>query len=341
MKIDGRKHNHETLETIRIMAVRRVREGEAPSEVIQSYGLCRTSIYRWLRAAKAGGEKSLQSRKHPGPPSKLTPRQKQQVRRWICGKDPRQYAFDFGLWTRRIVADLIERKFKTKLGVTTVGRLLAELQITPQKPLRRAYERDPIAVEKWKHDDYPKLKKHAKRRGADIFFLDEAGIRSDAPLQRTWGAKGHTPIVKTSGQRQAVSAISAVTARGAFWYSVYTGRVNAARFVEFLKAFMRTRRRRVFLVVDGLPAHKARRVAAYVQSLHGRLELHFLPGYAPDLNPDEFVWNHLRHHGTTKKPLMKNESLRRRVEQNLAAIQNSPQLVQSFFHAPSVSYTMD
>jgi len=341
MKIDGRKHKHETLETIRIMAVRRVREGEAPSAVMKSYGLCRTSIYRWRRAAQAGGEESLQSRHHPGPTSKLTPPQKQQVRRWICGKDPRQYAFDFGLWTRRIVAELIERKFNKKLGITTVGRLLAELQITPQKPFRRAYERDPVAVEKWKNDDYPQLKKRAQRCGADLFFLDEAGMRSDAPLQRTWGAKGHTPIVKTSGQRQAVSAMSAVTARGAFWYSVYTGRLNATRFVEFLKAFMRKRRRRVFLVVDGLPAHKARLVAAYVQSLKGRLELHFLPGYAPDLNPDEFVWNHLRHHGTTKKPLMKNESLRRRVEQNLAAIKDSPPLVRSFFHAPSVAYTMD
>ena len=115
MQIDGRKHNHETLETIRLMAVRRVREGEAPSAVIKSYGLCRTSIYRWLRAAQAGGEKALHSRPHPGPTSKLTSPQKHQVRRWICGKDPRQYAFDFGLWTRRIVADLIERKFKKKL----------------------------------------------------------------------------------------------------------------------------------------------------------------------------------------------------------------------------------
>ena len=103
--------------------------------------------------------------------------------------------------------------------------------------------------------------------------LDEAGIRSDAPLQRTWGAKGQTPIVKTSGQRQSVSAISAVTARGEFWYSVYTGRLNAMRFVEFLKQFMRHRRRPVFLVVDGLPAHKAKLVATYVQSLKGKLEL--------------------------------------------------------------------
>ena len=341
MKIDGRTLDHKTSETIRIMAVRRVQEGETPSVVMKNYGLCRTSIYRWLRDVKAGGEAALKSRKHPGPTPKLTEKQKQQVRKWICGKDPRQYGFDFGLWTRRIIVCLIERKLKKKLSITTVGRLLAELGITPQKPLRRAYERDPQAVEKWKNEDYPKLKKRAKRRGADIFFLDEAGIRSDAPLQRTWGIKGQTPVVKTSGQRQSVSAISAVTARGAFWYSVYTGRLNATRFIEFLKAFMRNRRRRVFLVIDGLPAHKARLVAAYVQSLEGRLELHFLPGYAPDLNPDEFVWNHLRHQGTTKTPLRQNESLRHRVEQNLAAIKDSPPLVRSFFHAPSVAYTMN
>ena len=322
------------------MAVRRVHEGETPSSVMKSYGLCRTSIYRWLRDAKAGGEAALKSHKHHGPIAKLTDKQKQQVHRWISGKDPRQYGFDFGLWTRRIVAEMIGQKFKKTLSVTSVGRLLAELGITPQKPLRRAYERDPQAVEKWKNEDYPKLKKRAKRRGADIFFLDEAGIRSDAPLQRTWGVKGQTPIVKTSGQRQSVSAMSAVTARGEFWYSVYTGRLNAARFVAFLKDFMRYRRRPVFLVIDGLPAHKAKVVAAYVQSLKGRLELHFLPGYAPDLNPDEFVWNHLRHHGTTKTPLRKNESLRRRVEENLAAIKRSPKLVSSFFHAKSVAYTM-
>jgi transposase len=341
MKMDGRRHSHGTLETIRMMAVHRVREGEAPSAVMNSYGLCRTSIYRWLRAAKAGGEAALKSRTHPGPPPKLTPRQEQQVRGWICGKDPRQYGFDFGLWTRRIVAELIQRKFKKTLSLTTVGRRLAKLQITPQKPLRRAYERDPEAIERWKAQEYPRLKQRAKRRGADLFFLDEAGIRSDAPLQRTWGLRGQTPVVHTSGQRQSVNAVSAVTARGAFWYSVYTGRLNATRFIEFLKAFRRTRRRPVFLVVDGLPAHRARTVAAYVQSLQGTLELHFLPGYAPDLNPDEFVWNHLRHHGTTKTPLRKNESLRKRVEQNLAAIKRSPPLVRSFFHAPSVAYTMD
>lgn len=323
------------------MAVKRVLEGETPSAVMRSYGLCRTTIYPWLRAYGHGGETSLQSHMSTGRPPTLTKRQKQQVRRWICGKDPRQYGFDFGLWTRRIVADLIDKKFDKVLGVTSVGRLLAELEITPQKPLRRAYERDPAAIAKWTQEDYPRLRARAKQRGADIFFLDEAGVRSDAALQRTWGAKGETPTVATSGQRQRVNAISAVNALGAFWYDVYTGKFNAASFIEKLKAFMRHRRRRAFLVLDGHPAHRAKIVAAYVQSLKGRLELHFLPGYAPDLNPDEFVWNHLRQNGITKKPLKRNEKLKDRLEEDLALIKRNPGLVRSFFRAQSVAYVLD
>ena len=341
MKIDGRQLSHEVSEHLRITAVRRVKEGESPSAVMAGMGLCRTTIYKWLRAEAKGGEEALKSRKAPGPAPKLTDKQKQQVRTWICGKDPRQYGFDFGLWTRRIVADMIGERFGKQLGLTAVGRLLAELQITPQKPLRRAYERDPEAIEQWTREEYPRLKARAKRRKADIFFLDEAGMRSDAPPQLTWGEKGKTPVVQTSGQRQSVNAISAVNARGAFWYTVYTGRFNATRFVEFLREFMATRRRPVMLIVDKHPSHTAKMVARYIHSLAGRLELHFLPGYAPDLNPDEFVWNYLRQRGTSKKPLRKNESLRARVEQDLAAIRKKPSLVRSFFHAPSVAYTTD
>jgi len=282
MEIDGRTLPHATLETMRIMAVRRVREGERPSAVMASLGLCRTTIYPWLRAARHGGEVALQSRPATGRPPRLTARQKRQVRRWICGKDPRQWGFDFGLWTRRIVAQLIEEKFAVPLGLTAVGRPLAELDITPQKPLRRAYERDPVAIARWQTETYPKLRRRAKRRGADIFFLDEAGIRSDDPLQRSWGARGKTPVVKTSGQRQSCNAISAVNQQGAFWYNVYSGRLNAGRFIEFLGDFLRRRRRPVILVVDSHPAHRAKIVAAYVQSCKRWLELHFLPGYAPD-----------------------------------------------------------
>ena len=341
MEIDGRTLSHETSETIRMMAVRRVREGERPSAVIASYGLCRTSIYRWLRAQQRGGDKALKARKHPGRKATLSAKQKLQVRRWISGRDPRQYGFDFGLWTRQIVVELIGQKFGIRLGVTAVGRLLAELDVTPQKPLRRAYERDPVAIEQWQQKDFPRLRARAKRIGAKLFFLDEAGVRSDQVLGRTWGLRGQTPEVPTSGQRQSVNAISAVTARGEFWFEIYTHQLNAAAFVELLRRFMRGRRNRVLLILDGHPAHRAKIVSDYVQSLRGRLELHFLPGYAPELNPDEFVWNHLKRQGVSKKPLRKGESLRSRVQADLDGIRARPALVRSFFRAPSVAYTMD
>jgi transposase len=323
------------------MAVLRVREGEAPSAVMKSFGLCRTTVYKWLRAVRTHGDEALRGRRHPGPSSKLTEKQKAKVRRWINGRDPRQYGFDFGLWSRKIVADLVEREFGIKLGLTAVGRMLHELGITPQKPLRRAYERDPVAIARWTAEDFPKLKARARSVGAKIFFLDEAGVRSDQVLGRTWGIRGKTPEVRTSGQRQSVNAISAVNARGEFWYEVYTERLNAARFAEFLRHFMKGRKRPVFLVVDGHPSHRAKLVAAYVQSLKGRLELHFLPGYAPELNPDEFVWNHLKRQGVSKKPLRRNESLRARVIADLDGIKSRPLLVRAFFRAPSVAYTTD
>lgn len=339
--VDGRTLSHEALETIRLAALRRVRSGERPSDVIKGYGFCRTTIYKWIRAAGRGGEKALRSRKGTGRPCKLSDRQKQQVRQWICGKDPRQYGFEYGLWTRAIVSEMVRDRFKVKLSVASVGRVLAELQITPQKPLRRAYERDPKAVERWKRKEYPRIRKRARRLGAEIFFLDETGIRSDDPLGRSWGRRGETPVVPTSGQRQAVNAMSAVNPRGAFWYAVYTGRLNAARFVEFLKDFMRRRRTRVFLIVDSHPTHKAKIVKAYVKSQRGRLELYFLPPYAPDLNPDEFVWNHVKEHGLAKRPLRQNESLKERVVQDLVSIAANSELVRSFFCAPSVAYIMN
>ena len=331
MKRDGRTLSHEMSEKIRCMAVQRVREGEQPRVVIKSVGLSRTCIY----PLDSGGT-------HPGRTPALTPQHTVRVRRWICGKDPRQYGFDVGLWTRKIVAALIHEKLGVTVGLTAIGRLLHELGSTPQKPLRRAYERDPIAIESWTRNAYPRLKIRATRRSAEIFFLDEAGVRSDQVLGRTWGEKGKTPEVPTSGQRQSINAISAVNARGAFWYEVYAGRFNATRFKEeFLTSFMRGSRRPVFLVVDGHPAHRAKIIASYVTQLKGRLELHFLPGYAPELNPDEFVWNYVTREGTSQQPLKRNESLRQRVESDLANIKRRPAWVRSFFRAPSVLYTKD
>jgi transposase len=339
-KNDGRKLSHEALEALRMLAIRRVEAGEVPSEVMRSFGFSRTSIYRWLRKAKAKGVESLRAVKATGRPSGLTQEQKGEVASWITGKDPRQYGFDFGLWTRQIIARMIEERFGIPVSVSTVGRLLADLGITPQKPVRRAYERDPEAVEAWMKESFPKIRSRAKARGADIFFMDEAGVRSDSVLGRSWAPAGKTPVVRSTGKRQSVNAISALTSRGAFWFDVFEGRLTGQRFVELLSKFMQRRRKPVILILDNHPAHRARVVAEFVQQLEGALEIFFLPGYAPDLNPDEFVWQHLKTNGIRKKPLAQNESLRERITRDLRAIQRNIGLVRSFFGAPSVAYVL-
>jgi len=343
MKRDGRSFDHRTLETIRLMAVERVRDGEPASSVIASYGFSRTTIYKWIAAASQPGIglKALLSRPATGRPRSLTPRQEQQVFRWVNGKDPRQYGLDFGLWTRAVVADLIERKFGIRIGLTAVGALLAKLNLTPQKPLQRAYQRDPEAIERWQRETFPNIARQAKASGGEVYFWDESGFRADTVHGKTWGVKGQTPVIERPGQRQSISAASAVNSKGGFWYCTYQGGLNAELFVSLLRRMMRYRTRPVHLVVDGLPAHKTTLVKTYVASTNGMLTLHFLPGYAPELNPDELVWSHLKRTGIARTPLRKGEKLQDKIEAQLAAVRRMPALVRSFFKAPSVVYITD
>jgi transposase len=343
MKLDGRTLDHATLEQIRLMAIRRVREGEDPGVVIASYGFNRTTIYKWMRMSSGSGNglRALSSTRGTGRPRSLTAAQERQVFRWVNGRDPRQYGLDFGLWTRAIVALLIEQKFGVDIGVTSVGSLLAKLQLTPQKPLQRAYQRDPEAIALWQQQTYPALARQAKRDSAQILFWDESGFRADTVHGKTWGLRGQTPIVYRPGQRQSISAASAVGPRGEFWFCTYVGGLNGELFVELLRQLMYRRRKPVRLILDSLPAHKTRLVRDYVESTDGMLSLHFLPGYAPELNPDELVWSHVKRTGTARRPLQQGEKLAGRIDQQLAGVRDDPNLVRSFFDAPSVAYIRD
>lgn len=172
--------------------------------------------------------------------------------RWVNGKDPRRYGLDFGLWTRSGVADLIERKFGIRLGLTAIGDLLAKLNLTPQKPLERAYQRDPAAIERWQREVYPAIAKQAKADGGEVFFWDKSGFRVDAVHGRTWDVRGKTPVVRRRpGQRQSVSAASAVNAKGGFWYCTYEGGLTAELFVTLLRKMMRHRAKPVYLISRG------------------------------------------------------------------------------------------
>ena len=343
MKRDGRTLDHRTLETIRTMAVVRVREGEPPSVVIASYGFHRCTIYRWLKMARRRGQglQALASRPATGRPRTLTAIQERQVFRWINGKNPMQYGFDFGLWTRQIVCDLIAQRFGVRLSLASIGAVLARQGLTPQKPLQRAYQRDPAAIAHWQRETYPAIVRQAKRKKAEIYFWDESGFRADAVHGATWGAKGQTPVARVPGQRQRISAASAINAKGAFWFATYAGGLTGERFVTLLRQMMRGRRKPVHLILDGLPAHKTKAVTQYVAALAGKLTLHHLSGYAPDLNPDELVWSYAKRTGTARRPLRKGETLEAQVTQQLTEMSRQPALVRSFFKHPSVAYISD
>ncbi len=343
MKRDGRTVAHNTLEEMRLLALQRMREGEKPAAVSASFGMHRTWAYK-VRAAAAGrgnGARALLSTRSSGRPRSLSAAQERQVFRWVNGRNPRQYGFDFGLWTRQIVRELVLQRFGVGLSLSSIGALLARQGLTPQKPLQRAYQRDEQAIARWVQETYPAISREAKRGRADVFFWDESGFRADAVHGKTWSAKGQTPVVHRPGQRQSISAASAVNSKGAFWFQTYEGALTGELFVTLLRNMMAERDQPVHLVVDGLPAHKKAVVKQYVESTDGRLTLHFLPGYAPDLNPDELVWSHAKRTGVARAPLLKGEKLRDRVDAKLQSVADDPSLVRSFFKHPSVAYVSD
>jgi transposase len=328
---------------MRLLAVQRMNEGERAADVAASFGMHRSWAFKCRAAVRGRGKglRALRSTKGTGRPRKLTPAQEQQVFRWINGKNPQQYGFDFGLWTRQIVQVLVLERFVVRLSLASIGAMLARLGLTAQKPLQRAYQRDPQAIELWQREAYPAIAKRARKEGAEIFFWDESGFRADSVHGKTWAKRGQTPVVNRPGQRQSISAASAVNSKGAFWFQTYQGALTGELFVQLLQKLMHRRKKAVHLVVDGLPAHKKAAVKQYVASTHGKLTLHFLPGYAPDLNPDELVWSHTKRTGVARRPLQKGEKLEERVNEQLQAVADNPSLVRSFFGHPSVAYISD
>ena len=336
---DARKLDHTTLEEMRIRAVRSVQAGESPEVVARSMRINRRTIYGWLAQYRRGGWGALKAKPLLGRPPKLDARALQWIYNTITQKNPLELKFAFALWTRAMVAKLIKDRFGVVLSANSVGRLLAQLGITCQKPLHRAQQRDEALVKQWLRKDYPKIKALAQREKAEIFFGDAAHMRSDHHAGRTWGKRGETPIVETTGARHRMSLISAITARGHMRFMIKDkGGVNAAVFIEFLKRLMAGAKRAIFLIVDRGPAHIAKKTRAFVDSQHGRLRLFFLPPYSPDRNPDELVWKHLKADTVGRMTITDKADFKAKVRASMRQLQNDPEKIRSFYQKPSLKY---
>ena len=337
-ELDGRKLDHKTLEELRIRAVRRVEAGESPEVVIESLGFSRPRIYEWLAAYQEGGIDALKAKPVPGRPSKLTEPQLRKVYRIVTSKNPSQLKFRFALWTRSMVRELIRDEFGVRLSDVSVGRLLRKLGLSPQKALRRAYQQDPEAVQRWETEVYPAIQRRAKRREALIFFADEARVQSDYHSGTTWSPVGETPVVASTGARFSINLISAVSPRGELRFMGVDGRLDAGRFIDLLERLVHGAERPIFLLVDGHPVHRAKSVRNFVESTGGMLELYYLPPYSPELNPAEHVWSQVKHHTIGKQFIAGPDQLRALTRSALRRLQKLPTRVASFFHAPSTRY---
>ncbi len=338
MAIKGRRSTPEE----RLRAVQLLKEGNEAELVARMFGVSRAIVFRWQQKYDAGGPAALETKRTPGPVSRLSPTQMSQLYAMVTGCDPRQLQFDFGLWTRKIIRDLIRREFGVKFSEVQVGRLLKKMGLSAQRPLYRAYQQDRERVEEWKKVIYPKIRKLAAEEGASIFFEDEAGLRTDHHAGTTWSPAGQTPVVIKTGERKSISMVSAISPRGELRFRVQEGSMNAGRFIDFLKALLSTVEGRVFLIVDGHPVHRSKKVREFAENeTGGRLKIFFLPPYSPDLNPDEWVWKNVKNDRVARQVIMGKDDLKAKATGALRRLQKLPGVVRGFFRDPHLSYILD
>jgi transposase len=326
----------------KLAAVRLLQSGSNADEVAEAFEVSRAIVYRWRQKYEEGGREALEIKKAPGRTPSLTLEQLSKIFAFIEGSNPRQMKLDFGeLWTRKNVQAMIRREFNVELSIVQVGRVLHRIGLSPQKPLYRSYKQKPELVEKWKQEIYPEIRSRAAAEGAVILFGDEASVRTDHHSGTTWAPVGQTPTVRDSGDRKSVKMISAISPQGLLRFQVREGSMNAVTFIEFLKALLKSvEAKKIFLIVDGSSIHKAKKVKSFLaeDGVRDRLEIFILPGYSPELNPDEWVWNNVKNTRLGRMVSHNKDDLKSKAIGALRRLQKMPALVQSFFFDPDLAY---
>lgn len=322
----------------RLSACEAIEKGVSPDVVAQVMGVSRASVFSWWRAYREAGKEALQTKPTPGPASKISGEQMTELLKIITGKNPQQLDFGPALWTRGIVRELVRRRFGVELSEVSIGRVLRKLGLTPQRPLYKPYEQDPVKVREWKEKTFPEIQALAKKEGAAIFFADESSVRTDFHAGTTWAPAGRTPALGGTGRRYSISMVSAVSPRGELHFDIQENGLTADDFLIFCRKLMADSKRPVFLILDNSRVHHARIVKDFAEQSGGMLRLFFLPPYSPDLNPDEWVWKNVKHDNIGRAAVKNTDDLTRCARIALARLQGMPGKVRAFFGDPALSY---
>jgi transposase len=340
---DARRLSQQAQEDLRRRAVAAVTNGMTQAAVAAAFQVAPKTVWRWVDAFNRKGNRALNAGRRgrrPGEQQALTARQQARLRRTIIHQCPDQVALPGLVWTRPQVRQLIRDWFGIGLSLISVGKYLRSWGLSPQKPVRRAYEQNPEAVTTWLEVTYPAIAAQARKDKAVILWLDQTGLRSDAAVGTSWAPVGQTPIVAKTGRRFGVNVMAAISNRGELYFTCYQGSFTAEVFLPFLSRLIRHLDRKIHLIVDGHPVHRRITVRDWVAERVDRIEMHFIPGYSPELNPAELLNHDLKHHVAKANPTNAAQ-LTTVADRHLRRRQNRPATVKAFFGKPEVRYAAE
>jgi transposase len=342
-------HGHDDARTLapaaqahlRRLAVKAVRTGLRQTAAAKTYGVSLRAVNKWVAIDKVGGLRALKPKRRGrrlGQGGRLRVAQAQRIRSLIVGKMPDQLKLPFYLWTRAAVASLIAREYGIAVSLVTVGRYLWAWGLSPQKPVRRAYERNDAAIARWLKQEYPAIARQARREKATIYWGDEMGLRSDHVTGTSYAPVGQTPVIRATGQRFGCNMISAITNKGALAFMVFEGKFKAPVFVAFLQRLLKQIAGKIYLIVDGHPVHKSGKATRVAATHSSRLRLIRMPGYCPELNPDEWLNQDVKTNGLGKSRPTNRTELLAIVRSHLYRRQKQPQVITNLFREKHVRY---
>jgi transposase len=315
---------------IRQRAVEAVLRGMGISLVAEVFGTDRTTIYRWLQRYELEGEKGLERKSGSGRPRILEGLTESQLRLVIL-RPATDFGYETDLWTVGRVRTVIEDSYRVRVSNNTIWRRLREAGLTYQKPEREYYELDEDARRAWARTEIPRIRRTVREFRAILYFQDEANVSLTAFLGKTWGLRGHTPKVRVTGKRAGVAAMSAVSRRGHLLFRLYEKRIASGEVIEFLDQMLsHHKRRHLVVVMDQAPPHVSKKTKQYIESQR-RLHVFYLPKYSPSWNPDEKVWNHLKHQELAAHRAKTKEELKNLTRKKLRKMSRDPELIRGIF----------
>lgn len=344
-KPDARLLDPNTQDYLRQQAIRLRQQGKQFVDIASYLGVHRNTVSDWWQQYQQLGEVALnqqQRGRKVGVGRSLSQAQETHIQELMQAHFPDELGIDSALWTRRAVQELIESACEVEMPIRTVGLYLWRWGYSPQKPLKRAYEQDPKAVEEWLEYTYPLIEQRAKAEGGEIAWGDESGLRSDAQAGRGYAPIGETPEIHLSQKKRVrVNFIASLSNKGSVRFMLYTSKLTEAVFLAFLKRLIAQRERKLFWIVDRHPVHRGKQVQQWLAQHKEQIELCFLPSYSPELNPTEYLNGDVKQGVHSKPPTRNLAQLKQRLISHLRKLQKLPSRILKYFEHPFIAYALN